>query len=178
MQSDLKQKMILIIHLTVGLIEIRLSFTDVISFLSFSFLFCFCFFVRFSLYSPIFLLSSSFYLLYSLLRVLFFRFFCCFRLFHCQLQRPPPTAPEAIEALNRVTVSEEFIGTLDSRDCSICQCEFEPDERILEMPCKHVYHHDCLLPWLQQTSTCPECRLQLPTSNRKFERRRAAFERK
>ena len=30
------------------------------------------------------------------------------------------------------------------------------------MPCGHIYHPDCLKPWLEQNNTCPVCRFDLP----------------
>ena len=32
--------------------------------------------------------------------------------------------------------------------CSVCQDEFGENANALEMPCKHYFHKDCLLPWL------------------------------
>ena len=46
-----------------------------------------------------------------------------------------------------------------SIDCSICQ---DPDQSVYKLPCRHVYHVDCVTSWLQQRNTCPLCRLELP----------------
>ena len=30
------------------------------------------------------------------------------------------------------------------------------------MPCKHFFHNDCIIPWLNRSNTCPLCRYKLP----------------
>lgn len=52
--------------------------------------------------------------------------------------------------------------------CTICLDEWENRQKALELPCGHVFHHDCLLPWLNQSNTCPTCRYPLLTDDKEF----------
>ncbi|EAS04868.4 zinc finger, C3HC4 type (RING finger) protein (macronuclear) [Tetrahymena thermophila SB210] len=43
--------------------------------------------------------------------------------------------------------------------CSICQCDFENNEKVKELnPCKHFYHPDCINQWLKNEKNCPVCK--------------------
>ncbi|KAI3697351.1 hypothetical protein L6452_30310 [Arctium lappa] len=42
------------------------------------------------------------------------------------------------------------------------------------MPCKHKFHGESILPWLELHSSCPVCRYQLPSDESKLERDREA----
>ncbi|PWN39087.1 hypothetical protein IE81DRAFT_369373 [Ceraceosorus guamensis] len=35
------------------------------------------------------------------------------------------------------------------------------EEELVMMPCRHLYHSSCLLPWLAKSGTCPVCRISI-----------------
>lgn len=67
----------------------------------------------------------------------------------------PPAQKEAVEALPTVEIEEAL-------QCSVCLEDFEMGTEAKQMPCKHKFHEDCILPWLELHSSCPVCRCQLP----------------
>ncbi|KAF8082417.1 hypothetical protein N665_0827s0020 [Sinapis alba] len=74
----------------------------------------------------------------------------------------PPARKEAVESLATVKIQEEA-----SLQCSVCLDDFEIGMEAKEMPCKHKFHGDCLLPWLELHSSCPVCRYELPSDETK-----------
>ncbi|CAN1805674.1 E3 ubiquitin-protein ligase SGR9, amyloplastic [Linum perenne] len=50
-------------------------------------------------------------------------------------------------------------------ECVVCKEEMEEGREVCEMPCGHLFHWGCILPWLRDRSTCPTCRFQLPTED-------------
>ena len=45
--------------------------------------------------------------------------------------------------------------------CGVCLDAFQLDDAAVALPCKHLYHEDCLVPWLKTSGTCPICRYAL-----------------
>ncbi|MCO5553042.1 hypothetical protein L7F22_006562 [Adiantum nelumboides] len=80
----------------------------------------------------------------------------------------PPASKSAVEALPTISISEEHLGT-DAAYCAVCKDEFELHTEVKQMPCKHLYHSDCILPWLAQHNSCPVCRYELPTDDPDYE---------
>ncbi|XP_042501418.1 E3 ubiquitin-protein ligase RING1-like [Macadamia integrifolia] len=82
----------------------------------------------------------------------------------------PPASKSAIEALPNVKISEELLAS-DSAQCAVCKDTFELGMEARQMPCKHIYHSDCILPWLELHNSCPVCRYELPTDDPDYEQR-------
>ncbi|XP_062026856.1 E3 ubiquitin-protein ligase RING1 [Rosa rugosa] len=82
----------------------------------------------------------------------------------------PPASKSAIEALPVVKISKELLDS-DSSQCAVCKDSFELGEEAKQMPCKHLYHSDCILPWLELHNSCPVCRHELPTDDSEYEQR-------
>uniref|UniRef100_A0AAX7T9C0 RING-type domain-containing protein n=2 Tax=Pseudocrenilabrinae TaxID=318546 RepID=A0AAX7T9C0_ASTCA len=43
------------------------------------------------------------------------------------------------------------------KECVICMLDFEYGDPIRFLPCLHIYHVDCIDPWLMRSFTCPSC---------------------
>ncbi|KAL1564692.1 RING-type E3 ubiquitin transferase [Salvia divinorum] len=97
---------------------------------------------------------------------------------HHPTEPVPPAMPEhggnelagaraaAVEALPVVEVSEERLKS--EWCCPVCKEDFEVGVRVRELPCKHFYHDDCIIPWLHMHNSCPVCRYEvqgLPSDN-------------
>ncbi|XP_024392985.1 E3 ubiquitin-protein ligase RING1-like [Physcomitrium patens] len=79
----------------------------------------------------------------------------------------PPASKSAVEAMPTIQISQEHLGT-DAMQCAVCKDEFELGALVRQMPCKHMYHADCILPWLAQHNSCPVCRYEMPTDDHSY----------
>ena len=75
----------------------------------------------------------------------------------------PPASKAAIDSLPTIEIDENHLD-LESH-CAVCKEAFEMGTSVREMPCKHIYHQDCILPWLTLHNSCPVCRHELPSDN-------------
>lgn len=66
---------------------------------------------------------------------------------------PPPAPEQVIESLPKRSLTDEEKNT--ETDCAVCKDQFEPQEIVIELPCEHIFHDDCIKPWLKLNGTCP-----------------------
>ncbi|CAM0885524.1 unnamed protein product [Alopecurus aequalis] len=76
----------------------------------------------------------------------------------------PPASKAAVDSMPTVVVAACHVGA-DSQDCAVCKDAFDLGAQAREMPCGHMYHQDCILPWLALRNSCPVCRHELPTES-------------
>lgn len=74
----------------------------------------------------------------------------------------PPASKAAVEAMPMVEIDDTHIQ--NELFCAVCKEQFELGTKVLNMPCNHLYHSNCLLPWLRLRNSCPVCRHELPAA--------------
>ncbi|KAK9689602.1 hypothetical protein RND81_09G070800 [Saponaria officinalis] len=72
----------------------------------------------------------------------------------------PPKTGALEEYMHVVKVTNDMLESNPS--CAICTDDFLVDEQIRKMPCCHLYHSGCILPWIRIHNTCPVCRFRIP----------------
>jgi hypothetical protein len=74
---------------------------------------------------------------------------------------------EAVEKLAIVKIEPKHCRALDSKkyeppSCTVCVDPIAMLTKGMFMPCGHIFHPECLKPWLDTNNTCPVCRFELP----------------
>ncbi|KAJ6633294.1 E3 ubiquitin-protein ligase Iruka [Pseudolycoriella hygida] len=72
---------------------------------------------------------------------------------------PPPLTKDKIAEIPKVAVTEDQVNS--KLQCSICWEDFQLTETVRRLPCVHIYHENCIVPWLELHGTCPVCRKTL-----------------
>ncbi|KAG8387882.1 hypothetical protein BUALT_Bualt02G0068400 [Buddleja alternifolia] len=75
----------------------------------------------------------------------------------------PPASKSAVASLPTIQIQSSHVDS-DSH-CAVCTEAFALGSEAREMPCKHIYHSDCIFPWLNLHSSCPVCRHELPSDD-------------
>lgn len=86
-------------------------------------------------------------------------------------RQTPPASTSAIMGLTHIRVFAEDKANYksDDRCCSVCSDRLVDGIVLTRLPCGHMYHISCIVPWLNKNCSCPECRYELPTADPKFE---------
>jgi hypothetical protein len=78
------------------------------------------------------------------------------------------TTENILEKNTKVILYKELSDNLKSKyeTCFICLGDFDKDDTIREIKCEHIFHKDCIDPWLLKESyTCPVCRSDIIPKN-------------
>ncbi|KAG6515040.1 E3 ubiquitin-protein ligase RING1-like [Zingiber officinale] len=76
---------------------------------------------------------------------------------------PYPASAASIEALPIVCISDAHATSFPS--CAVCKEDFALHSSARRLPCSHLYHSDCIVPWLSLHNSCPICRAPLPSQS-------------
>ncbi|KAL8510975.1 hypothetical protein ACS0TY_017697 [Phlomoides rotata] len=72
-----------------------------------------------------------------------------------------PAADSSIQLLLN-EYEEEGVNVATESYCCICHEGLRAGEKLLSMPCEHVFHGDCIKKWLSTSHYCPICRFEMP----------------
>ncbi|KIH58581.1 zinc finger, C3HC4 type [Ancylostoma duodenale] len=76
--------------------------------------------------------------------------------------RPVGLNEQQINRLPIIKVSKEHVEK--DTQCTTCFEDFKLGELVVELQCHHIFHCQCVVPWLQQRPSCPICRQEVVAS--------------
>jgi hypothetical protein len=62
----------------------------------------------------------------------------------------PPASAAAVAGLADVVLDAEGLASSANSDCSVCLENFAVGDVVKQLPCRHTFHPQCLLPWLKE----------------------------
>ncbi|VEN50280.1 unnamed protein product [Callosobruchus maculatus] len=69
---------------------------------------------------------------------------------------PPPASRSVVEALPNEKVTDAVL--IVGLQCPVCLKDHVQGETAKKMPCKHLYHDQCIMPWLAKVRmNCSSC---------------------
>lgn len=79
-----------------------------------------------------------------------------------QSQQRQPTGGATATMIEQLPIylyhsNEDDDKSKEEEECLICQYVYETGDRLRTLPCFHMYHSDCIDPWLVKNGTCPVC---------------------
>lgn len=76
-----------------------------------------------------------------------------------KLVRQPPL-PDAIDRLDRLEdgIYQDMEQNEEQSTCAICLAEFSDHDILVDLPCGHHYHEECIRGWLVRKAQCPLCK--------------------
>mmetsp|Transcript_11799 Transcript_11799/g.47604 ORF Transcript_11799/g.47604 Transcript_11799/m.47604 type:complete len:331 (-) Transcript_11799:229-1221(-) len=85
-----------------------------------------------------------------------------------------PRRPTAGDATAGTTATEDDVDDDDESQipddedvassapvCTICLTAFKEGDVVANLECPHLYHHECIVPWLRRKATCPLCAMRI-----------------
>ena len=83
----------------------------------------------------------------------------------------PPASQSEIKKLNKYTLTKDKLINFGTENtCSVCKEDFVIGNKMMDLPCNHYFHEECLMPWLNQHDSCPICRFELKTDDDDYEK--------
>ena len=75
-----------------------------------------------------------------------------------------PLDPKLIEYLPEITFSNKIYKG-ETKTCNICKDAIKNGEKIMVLPCFHMFHSDCIKTNFKYNNSCPNCKSELNSEN-------------
>ncbi|KAI1718130.1 ring finger domain-containing protein [Ditylenchus destructor] len=70
------------------------------------------------------------------------------------------------EDLHRLPMTQVTQAQVDNgNQCATCMDTFKLNENVAQLECQHIFHRECIEPWLRKRNTCPICRSVVDPKN-------------
>ncbi|KAG8364747.1 hypothetical protein BUALT_Bualt18G0030800 [Buddleja alternifolia] len=56
------------------------------------------------------------------------------------------------------SVNKKYDDDDDGKRCAVCLDDFVTKEFVTVTPCNHMFHEECIVPWVKTNRKCPVCR--------------------
>lgn len=86
----------------------------------------------------------------------------------------PPASKKILESIKIDKLTDNSSEIKNQSNCLVCLEDFQVEESVIKLDCKHCFHDNCLKDWLNKHNTCPVCRLELETDDIDYENRKKA----
>ena len=83
-------------------------------------------------------------------------------------EEPSRFKPATKEEIENIKV-ETYTDSESDNKCAICLDRIKINEQYCRTKCDHLFHHKCLIGWLNTDNSCPICRDRLETSGQSLE---------
>ncbi|BBG99310.1 RING/U-box superfamily protein [Prunus dulcis] len=80
-----------------------------------------------------------------------------------EIYKPFRRLSQKVNLYYRDTVvnANEMENDENSKRCAVCLEDFEPRQEVMLTPCRHMFHEECIVPWVKSNGHCPVCRFAI-----------------
>lgn len=76
-----------------------------------------------------------------------------------------PVDEELLNLLPEITIENTEKLPAEKRDCVVCLTKYEINDKVIILPCTHLFHTKCISDWFKTQNTCPICKYKIDSSN-------------
>ena len=76
-----------------------------------------------------------------------------------------PTENQIIDGLPENRIEDTNKLDQEKKNCVICLEDFKNGDTVINLPCIHLFHNNCIKNWLKSQNSCPVCKFKLTEEN-------------